>query len=172
MNSDPTSLDRLHDIILPPNAPWWPPAPGWYWVLALAVIVVLTFAFRFFLYWQRNCYRREALSELAQLEAVLGDPAQSSAAVTAFAELLKRAALSAWPRESVASLTGSVWLAFLDRTGNTNSFSEGPGALIEQVAYDQRLADGMSETQLRALAALVRGWLRHHRIQTIRGEQR
>jgi hypothetical protein len=29
----------------------------------------------------------------------------------------------------------------------------------------------MSETQLRELAALVRGWLKHHRVETIRGEQ-
>jgi hypothetical protein len=171
MNSDPTSLDRLHDIVLPSTAPWWPPAPSWYWVLGFAVIVVLTFAVRFFWYWQRNCYRREALSELTQLEAVLGDPAQSAAAVTAFAELLKRAALSAWPRESVASLTGSAWFAFLDRTGQTKSFSERLGASLEPATYDQRLADGMSEAQLRQLAALVRGWLKRHRVETIRGEQ-
>jgi hypothetical protein len=172
MNSDPTSLDRLHDIVLPSTAPWWPPAPGWYWILGFAVIVVLTFAFRFFFYWQRNCYRREALSELAQLDAMLGDPAQSAAAVITFAELLKRAALSAWPRESVASLTGSAWFVFLDRAGHTKSFSEGLGASLEQAAYDQRLADGMSEAQLRELAALVRGWLKHHRVETIRGEQK
>ena len=38
LDSDPGSLDRLHDIVSPPPAPWWPPAPGWY---ALGLIVLL-----------------------------------------------------------------------------------------------------------------------------------
>lgn len=47
MTLDPTSLDRLHDLVLPSSVPWWPPAPGWYGVLGLLVLAVawLTWAF-------------------------------------------------------------------------------------------------------------------------------
>jgi Domain of unknown function (DUF4381) len=165
MNPDLTSLDRLHDIIIPPAAPWWPPAPGWYWVFGFVAIAFLIVALRLLLRWQHNCYRREALAELARLEAALDDPAQRGAALTGFAELLKRAALSAWPREDLASLTGSAWLSFLDHTGRTKSFTEGPGALLEPVAYDPRLADGLKAPQLHELAGQVRHWLKHHCVE-------
>jgi uncharacterized protein DUF4381 len=165
MNSDPTSLERLHDIIVAPAVPWWPPAPGWYWLLGFVFVIILILALRFLLRWQQNCYRREALAELARMETVLGNPAQKGGAVTRFAELLKRAALSAWPREKVASLTGSTWLAFLDHTGRTKSFTEGLGALLGQVPYDPHLADGLTEAQLRELAGCIRDWLKHHRVE-------
>ena len=41
MNDNATSLDRLHDIALPPSVPWWPPAPGWYAVMVIAAIGLL-----------------------------------------------------------------------------------------------------------------------------------
>ena len=41
MTPDPTSLERLHDIVLPPPVPWWPPAPGWYWVMGLLGALLL-----------------------------------------------------------------------------------------------------------------------------------
>lgn len=168
-NPDPTNLDRLHDIVAPPPAPWWPPAPAWYWVLGFLALATLVFAFRAFLRWQRNRYRREALAELARHEAALAVPAQRVTALAALAELLKRAALSAWPREEVAALNGAAWLAFLDRTGGTadNRFRSDLGAVLEDVAYDPRKATLLDENTLRELTALVRHWLKRHRVTIV-----
>jgi hypothetical protein len=124
MNPGPTSLERLLDIIAPPPAPWWPPPPGWYWVLVFLLFLVLVLVFRFFRLWQQNRYRREALAELARHEAALADPDS----ISAMGELLKRAALTAFPRDQVARLTGPAWFTFLDRTGRTTAFSAGSGA--------------------------------------------
>jgi hypothetical protein len=163
MNTDATSLNRLHDIILPAPAPWWPPAPGWYWVLGFLLVLLLVLVLRFFLHWQRNRYRREALKELAGYESAPQDPKERSGAVTALAELLKRTALSAWPREEVASLTGTPWLEFLDQTAKMKFFSEDAGAVLEQVSYNPRAslpdANGVS-----ALVRQVRVWIRRHRV--------
>ncbi|MEI2781093.1 MAG: DUF4381 domain-containing protein, partial [Candidatus Competibacter sp.] len=79
MNAPATSLDRLHDLVLPPAVPWWPLAPGWYLVIALALVAVMWMTLRAWRQWQSNAYRREAARELASLE--------SSAAI---AELLRR----------------------------------------------------------------------------------
>jgi hypothetical protein len=163
MNADATSLDRLHDIVVPPATPWWPPAPGWYWVMGAVAVLMIVLALRLLLWWQQNRYRREALAELARSETLLADPARRAASLAVFAELLKRAALSAWPRENVASLTGSSWTAFLARSGQAQPSNF--GALLERVAYDPRLADDLNEQHIRELAASVRDWLEHHQVK-------
>ena len=38
MTLDPAHLHRLHDLVLPPTVPGWPPAPGWYGVFALLAL--------------------------------------------------------------------------------------------------------------------------------------
>jgi hypothetical protein len=163
MNSDAGSLDRLHDIVVPPVTPWWPPAPGWYWVMGGVAVLMVVLALRFLLWWQQNRYRREALAELARSETLPVDPTQRAARLTLFAELVKRAALSAWPRETVASLTGSSWIAFLDRSGQARASNF--GALLERVAYDPRLADNLDDKQIQELAVRVRDWLKHHHVK-------
>jgi len=102
MNTPATSLDRLHDLVLPPAVPWWPPAPGWYVVLALALVTVAWMALRAWKRWQANAYRRQATRELASLE--------SSAAI---AELLRRTALAIAPRPEIADKTGPAWVDWL-----------------------------------------------------------
>ena len=162
MTPAPTSLDRLHDIVVPASVPWWPPAPGWYWVLGFVLVLALWLLGKSFIRWQRNRYRREARAELARQEIMLRDPACRAAALTAVAELLKRTALTAFPREEVATLTGSAWLEFLNRTGRTIAFTEGNGAVLEYAAYDPRTVAALEESKLNEIVSLVRGWIAHH----------
>ena len=100
--SDSTSLDRLHDLALPPEVPWWPLAPGWYVLIVLALAAAGWLAFRAWKHWRSNAYRRAALQELMSLDT----PAD-------IAELLRRTALAVSPRSSVAEKTGSAWLDWL-----------------------------------------------------------
>ncbi len=164
MSVDPTSLDRLHDVVAPPPTPWWPPAPAWYWVLtvlALALLVLLVLGIR---HWLKNRYRHEALAELARLEPLLADASRRAAALASLAALLKRTAISAWPREAVASLTGAEWQAFLDSTGRTDFFGKGGGARLESATYNPPGAIGIKESEIREITAQARRWLRHHRV--------
>jgi hypothetical protein len=165
MNPDPTSLDRLHDIVTPPPVSWWPPAPGWYWVMGFALVVVLALAVKSFSRWQHNRYRREALAEFARLKDKLKTPGERPATLLALSELLKRTALTAFPREEVATLTGTKWFEFLDRTGHSHAFSNGDGTILENAIYDPRTAAAMNETTLRELAAHMRDWLAHHHVE-------
>ncbi|RBP35368.1 uncharacterized protein DUF4381 [Roseimicrobium gellanilyticum] len=169
MQSDPTSLDRLHDIVPPPAVPWWPPAPAWYWVLGLLGIAVVVFLLRVFMHWQRNRYRREALAEFAKHEVKLHDASQRGGALIALAELLKQTAVTAFPREDVASLTGTSWDSFLDRTVSKKAFVEGNGSLLETAAYDPRSISKVDETKARELARQVRDWLAHHQVDIYQG---
>ncbi len=166
MNPDAASLDRLHDIVVPAAAPWWPPAPGWLWLLGILTIVAIAVLARTAVRWQRNRYRREALAELTQLEnaaelARIGDPATGDAVALGLSELLKRVALTAYPRADVAALSGPEWFAFLDRTGGTN-FASGLGATLERATYGPSAHEWDTDESGRAFAGEIRTWIRQH----------
>ncbi|MBK6737400.1 MAG: DUF4381 domain-containing protein [Haliea sp.] len=187
MSADPTGLDKLHDILVPPPVPWWPPAPGWYWVLGLAAVIGAVLLWRAVARWQRNHYRREALAELAQIEArldanskapvdarIIASDTQArthapnaltpDAALAAMAVLLKRTALTAYAREQVASLTGPAWFAFLDNTGGTR-FSDGLGAALARANYhcDSGSGERAASECIADVANEIRRWIAQHR---------
>lgn len=167
MNPDPASLDNLHDIVAPPPVPWWPPAPGWWIVGAVIAYLVAWGAVRALHAWQQSRYRREALRALRGIEREAASADARPQALRQLGELLKRTALSAWPREQVASLTGHAWWSFLDRTSNMHDFVDtGAGAVIEQAAYDDRAAAGVDGRRFTELAISVENWIRRHRRET------
>src|SRR5262245_21374772 len=162
MNSDPTSLDRLHDVVTPSPVPWWPPAPAWYWLLAFVALLATVLAVKGFLRWQHNRYRREALTLWREDSALLGDVKTRGQAIVRLSELLKRTALSAFPRDEVASLTGPAWFSFLERTASKADFNSSNGQLLQEAAYDSRVAAAVDEVQAQNIADSVRHWIRYH----------
>ncbi len=154
-DTDAGSLDRLHDIVTPPPVSWWPLAPGWYVVGGLGLILLGLAAWDAAARWRRDRYRREASQELDRLAPT----AQNLAAV---AELLKRVALVAYPRDQVAALTGEPWLEFLDRTGGGSRFVQGAGRHLESATFRQTPPE-LGPDDLAALIADVRHWIQHHR---------
>lgn len=143
-------LDKLHDFYQPLPPAWTPQTIGWYVLFAVAGLVVLWLVVHTVRRWFRNRYRREALHELALL------PAEQ------FSTLLKRTALTAWPREKVASLSGDAWLEFLNSTAKSDGFRHSPGNRLEEIALRQVMLSNDHERALRAIAA---EWIRRHRVQ-------
>jgi hypothetical protein len=156
MNADPGSLENLHDLVMPVPVPWWPPAPGWFIVSAVLVMVLGWWLIRAIQQWQSNSYRREALVLLGKID---GSGAELPI-------LIKRVALSAYPRERVASLTGEEWLAFLDQTGHTDAFTTGAGRWLARVAYEPQLTASLSTSELNGLLTAVRDWILRHQPET------
>ena len=103
MNESSTSLDRLNDIVVPPSVPWWPPAPGWYVVIAVVLLLSLFVVHRAWKAWRANSYRRAALRELASLDSSVE-----------IATLLKRTALAFAPRRVVAESSGRDWADWIE----------------------------------------------------------
>jgi hypothetical protein len=54
VNPEATSLDRLHDIVQAPEVPWWPPAPGWFWLGAGLIILLVLIGVYALLRWQKT----------------------------------------------------------------------------------------------------------------------
>ena len=94
----------------------------------------------------------------------LADPSRRVAALRSVPALLKRSALAAYPRQTVASLAGEEWLRFLDDSYGGSGFSEGPGRLLLQAAYAPATQlQTLSESERRELIDLAREWVRRHR---------
>ena len=129
MDSDQYSLSRLHDIVVPEPVSWWPLAPGLWVVLAVATVVLVALTWRFRISWRANAYRRAGLVLLA-----------GAGTAHDISVILKRVALAAFPREQVASLYGTEWVAFLNQTCPQCDFTE---CLAEQddAGSSQQLLD-------------------------------
>ena len=143
-------LDRLHDFYQPPPPSWLPQTIGWYVVFTIAALLFLWFVVHGVRRWIANRYRREAIRELA-----LARPEEMS-------ELLKRTALSAWPRESVAALSGQAWLKFLDDSARSQLFQTAPANRLEDLALAPTPISHEDEAALRTAAAT---WIRRHHVQ-------
>lgn len=155
--NDAGSLQNLNDIILPAAVPWWPPAPGWY-VLASVLGVLLAFlAIRWWNTRSQNRYRREALKELALMrQGNSGDSLQQ------LPDLIKRAALAAWPRGQVASLTGTAWHRFLDESAGGDAFAAGAGATLDWLAYRTKTTGTPSSGEMVRVLDAAEFWLKNH----------
>lgn len=146
-------LAELRDIHLPPEPGWWPPALGW-WLLSLLVLVVLTAVMRYVRKRRAQSFpRRWALRKLAQLRS-REDEVGSSEIITELSTLVRRAALSRYPRDEVAGLVGADWLRFLDHSGDTDQFTNGPGRCLASAPY--RTHDNVD---VASLFGLVETWI-------------
>ena len=161
--ADPASLQNLHDIVMPSPVPWWPPAPGWVAVFACIAAGLVWFSWRAYRQWRTNAYRRAALNELARLKSLV-ESDEREPALRELPELVKRTAMSVWPRETVAALTGEGWLQFLDQAANTDAFTKGEGRLLLDLSYagPQKL-DVMLDEQVHSLMQIVEKWIQEHR---------
>ncbi|MAR92240.1 MAG: DUF4381 domain-containing protein [Pseudomonadota bacterium] len=125
-------LQQLRDIHLPAAVGWWPPAPGW-WLLALLLLTALIAALAYVRRRHRRlAYRREALSRLVSIRARYEAHREPRQLLSELSSLLKRTAITRYGRDEVAGLAGEQWLQFLDRTGRTREFSQGPGQALGQ----------------------------------------
>lgn len=153
----PDPLAGLIDIALPPPVSLWPQTWTSRIAIALVLVALVVALWRLVHSWRANRYRREALSELNEIGQRLD--AREAQGLAELSMLVRRTALSAFPRTTIAPLAGPAWLAFLDRSYGGQEFSQGVGRLLASAPYQRSAPD---PEQLRALAALVRQWIRGH----------
>lgn len=154
MASDPGSLSNLNDIVLAPAPSWWPPALGWYALIIVLLTGLIWSAYRLWLDFRCNRYRRAAMAELEAIEAEPGNLVCEHLAV-----LLKRTALHTFSREQVAALSGDSWRAFLDQHCEARPFSGEAGELLNKMAYQ---ASERNSIDLQPLIEGIRTWIKHH----------
>ena len=147
-------LVNLKDIHLPPPVSFWPPAPGW-WILAVLLISSLFIGgVLFYRQHKKRKPKTEALRILKDLQILYQNSKDEVVSLRNLSNLLRRTALTFYDNDEVASLQGSSWLEFLDKTGKTKEFSQGAGKVFRNEVFQQKVNPDMN-----ALFPLVKKWI-------------
>ena len=152
MQADLTNLDRLNDLALPPEVAWLPPAAGWYVVLTCLLLTAGWLAGRAIKKWKAAAYRRQALYLVSTADNV-----------AALAEILRRTALAAAPRSTIADLSGAAWPDWLSQ----HYAAPLPAAVRQQLTtgvYSPQTTSSQPDA-INALREYAVQWIKHHQVQ-------
>lgn len=151
---DPTQLP-LRDIHLPAPIGWWPPATGW-WIAAGLVVFTALGVLLFLKKLRRHKVRKTAAKQLVLLRQTKMPVKEKISSLSA---LLRRVAITAYPRDNVASLTGNAWLQFLDASSSSHDFSKGKGLLLIDAPYQPDSPESLSN-DMEMLFDLCDRWIK------------
>lgn len=144
----------LRDIHLPDPVSWWPPAPGW-WFLVASLIVGAVLAVLAIRYWRNlTRVRRVSLHEIGAIQDAFYAHRDPVRLVRELSVFLRRVCVSRHPRIDVASLTGAEWMSFLDRPLDGRPFAEGKGKVLATAPYQQT-----PDVDADELLSLCRAWV-------------
>ncbi|MEM1044620.1 MAG: DUF4381 domain-containing protein [Pseudomonadota bacterium] len=150
-------LNRLEPVHVPDPVSYSPSGPGWSVVAAIVVVAALGAAFWAWQRWRHNEYRREAARAL---DGVSVGPAPPAERLAATASILRRTALTAFPRGEIASLTDAAWIAFLNRTAAVR-FDDRAEPLLRACLYGREAQPDPADVE--AFIGSARTWIRTHR---------
>jgi hypothetical protein len=163
----------LRDIHLPDAISWWPPATGWWLVLgsivATLIIVLLVKKIR-----QRNQLKKSALDALTEIRNQYENNNDKKVLAQSLSVLLRRASISFYPRNNVASLTGEQWLQHLDNTSDKKGFKTSVGSTLITAPYlpdDKNPDDQNNSIDANSLISLCESWIRSQPKKQATGEQ-
>ena len=148
MQIDPYSLNNLRDIVIPDPPPLWPFATGLWIAIGIVALTIGLIVWRLMIIRRRNAYRRAGLRLL-----------HTATSTRDVSVIMKRVALAAFPRERVASLYADDWIAFLQET-------------CPSVSFTAALAGDDSASPSSEFIKVAKTWIQRHRVtaQTATGD--
>jgi len=159
----PKGLETLRDIHLPPEPSAWPPAVGWWFVIALLCIAGLlapTIRLRTGRFLQR---RRDLASWRALAGRAKGNDPTAAAELSV---LMRSIAVRRHTDAAPAGLTGGAWLDFLESTSPENAaggFTDGPGRRLLDLPYQKPISSAnVAVNNVGELFDACRPWVEHN----------
>ena len=157
-----TSNIPLRDIHLPDPVSWWPPALGWWLLLAL---LILSIVFVFWLIRRRRLFklRNTSIAELEAIYKTYQEQYDAKRFTQELSVLLRRVSISYYPTTDAAGLTGATWLEFLDsllspkHNKSGQKFANGVGEVLIKAPYQHNLKN--SDIDAEALYQLSAEWI-------------
>ena len=158
MQADP--LQQLRDVHSPLEPVWWPPAPGWWFLLLICTALVTWLIWYGWRAWRHRAPVREAKRLHKQYVQELASGSLSSVEfVDRCNELLKRVLVRSYAQYQFAPLSGRAWLQALDELSNSRDFTDGPGQALGNerfTAHPEIDAEALSPLIVSALNSAVR----------------
>ncbi|NOS90156.1 MAG: DUF4381 domain-containing protein [Methylococcaceae bacterium] len=143
----------LKDLHLPAPIGWWPPAPGWWLLAAFLLLCVALGCWAYWRFTRKTAVKTAHKQLLAIKHNTVLDNQQKLAELSI---LLRRVAISLYPRAQVAGLTGQAWQDFLNQALPNRPFNGEYGQLLVEASYRQQ---PLSPAQLQHLLGLCEIWL-------------
>ncbi len=135
----------LKDIHLPTDSLWWPPAPGWWMLLALLILTGLLLPK--FLRWLRHKpVKTLCLRELDRIRRTTSEGRlDDRQLIQELSVLLRRTVMSYGTRDSDASLSGNQWIARLNQISGKHCFSSEQCDLLTRQQYQPKFEIDIEE---------------------------
>ena len=149
------SLDNLHDIIVPEPIGVFPLAPGWTVLILLCLTLLFHFGWQRYLLYRKEQYRRDALEELQLLNK------NNISHTLSLLSLAKRVGISAYGRESIATLTDDNWWDFMQSHSQTSV----PQDLRESIQNFLYADKPLDNSTYKLLFSAVETWIKTHKVQ-------
>ncbi|MEO1081794.1 MAG: DUF4381 domain-containing protein [Pseudomonadota bacterium] len=148
---NPQSIASMLEPLRSPDAvSWWPPAPGWWVLVALLLLVLIVLARWLWRFYRRGAPLRSAKLELQQIRSDSAEPGERIARLTA---LQRRIAIRMAGRRACAGLTGTSWIGFL------NDLAGSDEPCFDEAAVDLPYRPEVSAGDLDALVDSTQRWL-------------
>ena len=152
-------LQDLRDIRGLDPLPWWPPATGW-WLVVAVILVLLALAVAVTRWWRNRApgsWQAEARIRLRQLEQ-RRRWADARTLAAELSELLRRMAIARFGRRACAGRVGDAWLEWLERHDPAGFPWRREGRPLIDLPYAPPRGEGSGE-RLRPLIRAARAWL-------------
>ena len=153
MNVPDQNTDNLRDIHLPDAISWWPPAIGWWILLAL---VIAAFIFIPKLYRRMTCTPLNKVANITFKNIVTEykENNNDSTFVIETSQFLRQIAMSYYDRKEVAQLTGDKWIQALNNLIEQDYFSDDIKQTLVNAPYQKNI-----DIDTEQLINAVQSWL-------------
>lgn len=150
------ALANLRDIHLPDPVSIWPLAPIWWVLIGSVLLGALTV--HLLVRARRRNLKRAAIRELAGIEAGFRSSGDVAGLALGLATLLRRVAITRFPRRDVASLHGAEWTEFLLGASRARGMTEDVASELSLVVYAGPRA-APAEPRVEEWISATRNWI-------------
>ena len=150
------ALGNFVEVVPPGPIDWLPQTLGWQIAAIVATVFATRYIFKKLRYWYQNRYRTEAAERLKKIEQI----AEGDRLIMELNRLLKLTALVAYSRETVAKLSGTTWVDFLNDQCAAPVFTNRQVSLLARGSYQRMDID---KTAIDGLLHASARWIEEHR---------